>query len=187
VYVLAGPNGAGKTSLYLYEAPAVPRINGDTLLQQGRSPEAVEAALRQQMQELTSQRASFVIETNAATERDYALFTSLKLAGYRIELRYVCLESVALCQARVAQRVREGGHDVPAAIIAQRYANSLSLLKRHYRAFNRLQLYDNTALPRQLLDFSLGTDVVASPDLPPWAVSVLAHIYKMEAVYRRLT
>ena len=177
---------AGKTSLYLFEAPDVPRVNGDTLLQQGHSPEAVEAALRQQLQELIDQQASFVIETNAATGRDYALFNSLKQSGYRLELRYVCLESVALCQARVAQRVREGGHDIPAAIIEQRYANSLSLLKQHYRDVDRLQLYDNTSLPVQLLDFEVSTGAVASPDLPPWAASVCAHITRMEAVYRRM-
>lgn len=63
-----------------------------------------------------AQRTSFVIETNAATERDYSLFQSLRQSGYRVELRFVCLESVALCQERVAQRVREGGHDIPAAL-----------------------------------------------------------------------
>lgn len=129
IYVLAGPNGAGKTSLYQYEAVAVPRLNGDSLYQQGLSVAAVEASLRQQLETWIGQRISFVIETNAASERDYALFNSLKKVGYQLELRYVGLESVAVCQQRVAQRVLEGGHDVPPALIQQRYTNGLSLLK----------------------------------------------------------
>jgi len=186
VYVLAGPNGAGKTSIYWFEAPGVPRLNGDALYQQGVDAQTIEDTLRQQQEEWVAQRTSFVIETNAATERDYHLFRSLRQAGYRVELRFVCLESVALCQARVAQRVREGGHDIPAAIIAQRYANSLSLLKRYYRDFDRVQLYDNTSLPREVLDFIPGQLPAATADLPAWAAPILAHISRMEAVYGRL-
>lgn len=141
VYILAGPNGAGKTSLYQFEAAAVPRLNGDALYQQGFSVQEVEAALRQQLQGWLEQSLSFVIETNAASERDYALFRSLQKAGYRLEFRYVGLESVAVCQQRIAQRVLEGGHDVPPALVQQRYANGLSLLKQHYRLFDRTLPY----------------------------------------------
>ncbi|HEX8426494.1 MAG TPA: hypothetical protein VF639_09430 [Hymenobacter sp.] len=92
VYVLAGPNGVGKTSLYEFEASEVPRLNGDTLYQQGFTVHEVEAALRQQLNEWVSRRISFVIETNAASERDYNLFTALKKVGYNLELRYVDLD-----------------------------------------------------------------------------------------------
>lgn len=157
IYVLAGPNGAGKTSLYLYEALAVPRLNGDSLYQQGLTVAEVEASLRQQLEEWMEQRISFVIETNAASERDYKLFNSLKKVGYHLELRYIGLESVAVCQKRVAQRVLEGGHDVPPALIQQRYTNSLSLLKQHYRAFDCIQLYDNTGTEaRQVAEIRPG-------------------------------
>ena len=115
VYVLAGPNRAGKTSLYEFEASEVPRLNGDSLYQQGFTTHEVQAALRHQLDNWVGQRISFVIETNAASERDYRLFTALKKAGYSLEFRYVGLESVAVCQKRIAQRVLEGGHDVPAA------------------------------------------------------------------------
>lgn len=187
VYVLAGPNGAGKTSLYWYEASGVPRLNGDSLYQQGHDTHAVEVVLRQQLEELVGQKASFVIETNAASERDYNLFQVLKSTGYRVELRYVGLESVALCQQRVAQRVLEGGHDVPVAFIQHRYSSSLSLLKRHYRDFDRVQIYDNSGTEaRQVADFLPGTALLLIDTTPQWAVSLLAHITKMEALYQRM-
>ena len=186
VYVLADPTGAGKTTLYHYEALAVPRLNGDTLYQQGLAVAEVEASMRQQLEEWTGQRVSFVIETNAASERDYALFNNLKKAGYRLELRYVGLESVALCQQRVAQRVLEGGHDVPPALIQQRYANGLSLLKQHYRLFDRIQLYDNTGTEaRQVAEFVPGRPLHLTDFFAAWASPVVAHIEKMEAVYQR--
>ena len=186
VYVLAGPNGAGKTSLYLYEALEVPRLNGDSLYQEGLTVTEVEASLRQQLEEWLEQRISFVIETNAASERDYKLFNSLKKVGYHLELRYVGLESVAVCQKRVAQRVSEGGHDVPLALIQQRYTNGLSLLKQHYRIFDRIQLYDNTGTEaRQVAEIRPGHPLRPSVSVT-WATPVLAHIAKMEAVYQKL-
>lgn len=188
IYVLAGPNGAGKTSLYQYEALAVPRLNGDSLYQQGLSVAEVEASLRQQLEAWIDQRISFVIETNAASERDYVLFNSLKKAGYQLELRYVGLESVAVCRQRVAQRVREGGHDVPPALIQQRYANSLSLLKQHYRIFDRLQLYDNTGTEaQQVAELRSGHPLQQTALAAAWAAPVLAHIGRMETIYRKLT
>ena len=187
VYVLAGPNGAGKTSLYQYEALAVPRLNGDSLYQQGLSVAEVEGSLRQQLEAWIEQRISFVIETNAASERDYALFSALKKAGYQLELRYIGLESVTVCQQRVAQRVLEGGHDVPPALIQQRYTNGLSLLKQHYRIFDRLQLYDNTGTAaQQVAELRPGHPLQQTALSVAWAAPVLAHIGKMEAVYRKL-
>ena len=186
-FVLAGPNGGGKTSLYLHEAAAIPRLNGDALYQQGLDIAAIEAELRQQLDGWLRQRSSFVIETNAASERDYALFGSLKKAGYRLECRFVCLRSVRDCQERVKRRVAEGGHDVPAALIQHRYASGLSLLKRNYRVFDRLQLYDNSGeQPEKVAEFRPGDGVQFADPLPGWAGAVVAHIARMEALYGRI-
>lgn len=187
IYVLAGPNGAGKTSLYKHEAADIPRLNGDALYQQNQDLHVVEAVLRQQQEEWVRQKRSFVIETNAASTRDYALFNALKSAGYRVELHYVGLKSVALCLERVAQRVAEGGHHVAAAFVEQRYHNSLSLLKTNYHVFNRMQLYDNSETePEELVDFLAGTPLQQLRPLPEWAQAVTAHIARMEAIYAKL-
>lgn len=186
VYILAGPNGAGKTSIYQYEASTVPRLNGDARYQQGLTVHEVEAALREELQGWLAQSTSFVIETNAASERDYALFRSLQKAGYRLEFRYVGLESVAVCEKRIAQRVAEGGHDVPAALVQQRYTNGMSLLKQHYRLFDRVQLYDNTGTEaRQVADFLPGGPLLQLAQPPAWALPVLQHIARMEVLYQK--
>jgi predicted ABC-type ATPase len=165
----------------------VPRLNGDSLYQQGLTVAEVEASLRQQLEEWTSQRISFVMETNAASERDYKLFNALKNTGYHLELRYVGLESVAVCRKRVAQRVLEGGHDVPPALIQRRYTNGLSLLKQHYRIFDRIQFYDNTGTEaRQVAEVRPGFPLQPAIWLADWAAPVLAHITKMETIYQKL-
>lgn len=186
-FILAGPNGAGKTSLYQHEAADVPRLNGDTLYQQGLSIHDIEAEMRKQLEQWVAQRTSFVIETNAASERDYALFEALKKFGYRLECRFVCLHSARDCEERVARRVQEGGHDVAPAFIRHRYDSGLSLLKRHYRSFDRLQLYDNSGEePVEVLEFVLGNSPQLFGQMPQWATSIAAHITRMEALYAKL-
>ncbi len=186
-FVLAGPNGAGKTSLYQHEAADVPRLNGDTLYQQGLSIHDIEAELRKQLEQWVAQSASFVIETNAASERDYALFEALKKSGYRLECRFICLQSALDCQERVARRVQEGGHDVAPAFIKHRYDSGLSLLKRNYRCFDRLQLYDNSGEePIEIVEFIPGNPPRLFDRRPQWAVSTVAHITRMEALYAKL-
>ena len=92
------------------------------------------------------------------------------------------------CQERVARRVLEGGHDVPAALIQHRYASSLSLLKRNYRLFDRLQLYDNSGEePIEILEFIPGNPLRFFDRMPQWAASIVAHITRMEALYAKLT
>lgn len=97
------------------------------------------------------------------------------------------LESVAVCEKRIAQRVAEGGHDVPSALVQQRYTNGLSLLKQHYRLFDRIQLYDNTGTEvRQVADFLPGGPLLQLAQPPAWALPVLQHIARMEALYQKV-
>ncbi|HEX8426493.1 hypothetical protein [Hymenobacter sp.] len=65
--------------------------------------------------------------------------------------------------------------------------NGLSLLKQHYRTFDRLQLYDNTGTEaRKVADFLPGHSLQQVEMVPAWAAPVLAHIMRMEKVYGRL-
>ena len=70
--------------------------------------------------ELRRQRASFSIETNLATEANYKPLRVATREGYLVRLVYIGLDSVALCQQRVRERVAKGGHDVPPADIEHR-------------------------------------------------------------------
>lgn len=97
------------------------------------------------------------------------------------------LESVIVCQKRIAQRVLKGGHDVPPALVEQRYTNVLSLLKQHYRISDRPQLSDNTGTAaRKVADFLSNRPLQQVEPIPIWAAPVLAHITQMEKVYGRL-
>lgn len=163
----------------------VEQVNGDVLqqLHPQLSGFEVAALTAARIKELLAARASFSIENNLATADNYKLIGGAKAAGYRVELVYVGLDSVPECWFRVQQRVREGGHDVPPAIVEQRYHESLSLLKQHYAVFDHIRLVDNT-------DRAVGYQTAAVIEngrvqqVPPvsagWAAGIVRHIQLRE-------
>jgi predicted ABC-type ATPase len=189
LHIFGGPNGAGKSTLFArFQETAqqpVEQVNGDVLQQQHPQLSGFEVAelTAARIKELLTVRASFSIENNLATADNYKLLHGAKAAGYRVELVYVSLDSVAECWFRVQQRVREGGHDVPPAIVEARYQQSLSLLKQHYAVFDHLRLVDNT-------DRAVGYQTVAiiengrvqqvQPVSAGWAAGIVRHIQLRE-------
>lgn len=193
LHLFGGPNGAGKSTLFArFQETArqpVEQVNGDVLqqLHPQLSGFEVAALTAARIKALLAARASFSIENNLATADNYQLIRGAKAVGYRVELVYVGLDSVAECWFRVQQRVREGGHDVPPAIVEQRYHQSLSLLKQHYALFDHIRLVDNT-------DRAVGYQTAAVIEngrvqqVPPvsagWATGIVRHIQLRERFVR---
>jgi predicted ABC-type ATPase len=156
VIVLAGPNGAGKSTL----APALLRdwlglaefVNADTIAAglAAFAPEraAIEAGrvMLKRMHELAAQRVNFAFETTLAT-RSYAPWLNrLRSEGYLVHLLFIWLRSPALAVARVRERVRDGGHDVPEEIVERRYHKGPHNLLTIYQLLaNTWVVYDNSA------------------------------------------
>ncbi|WP_218314739.1 zeta toxin family protein [Halomonas sp. 18071143] len=65
--------------------------------------------------------------------------------GFEPYLYYICTSSPEINQARVAQRVSSGGHDVPAEKIISRYQASLSLLHEMVVKCRRTYFFDNSS------------------------------------------
>jgi predicted ABC-type ATPase len=155
VVILAGPNGAGKTTaartLLAETIRLMTFVNADVIAQglSGFDPEsmAMEAGriMLQRLHALAAQRASFAFETTLAG-RSYARWLrSLRVAGYTAHLVYFWLASPDLAVARVAERVSQGGHDIPEATIHQRYHRSVQNFFHLYRPLvSTWRVYDNT-------------------------------------------
>jgi len=162
VIVLGGVNGAGKTtasrSLLAKTLNVMTFVNADVIAQglSGFDPEA--AALRagrlmlEQLHYLVAQRANFAFETTLAG-RSYANWLhSLRGTGYRIHLFYFWLNSPDLAIARVAARVKRGGHHVPERTIRQRYGRSVrNLFELYIPVVTGWKVYDNSAGARPRL------------------------------------
>jgi predicted ABC-type ATPase len=67
--------------------------------------------------------------------------------GYTVHVVYLWLPSIEFALARVAERVRAGGHDVPAETVGRRYTRGRRNFFSLYRALaDRWRVYDGSAL-----------------------------------------
>jgi predicted ABC-type ATPase len=155
VVALGGPNGAGKTT----SAPRLLRgafvvdefVNADTIaagLSAYRPETAAVAAGRvmlDRLRELAQRRITFAFETTLSGRGHARWLQQLRSAGYRTHLVFLSLPSADLAVARVADRVRRGGHHVPEGVVRRRFHAGIRNLLEHYlTAVDSGQIYDNS-------------------------------------------
>ena len=138
LHLIAGVNGAGKTSFYRYflerMTPGAEFVNADELARErwpGHEDEhVVEAAglAAARRKELLDARKTFVAETVFSHESKLELVKAAQRLGLRVFLYHVHVGSAELARARIATRVRQGGHDVPGDKVEARYERTLRLI-----------------------------------------------------------
>ncbi len=190
-YLLAGPNGAGKSTLYkaLVLAGTVPRtaefVNADLYeaehLQHIAQPQVRSKQARlwadARRAELLEAGQSFVSETVFSHESKLALIEDAQAHGFFVMLLVVALDKPERLLERVAQRVAEGGHPVPADRILARYPRTLANLTHAVRLVDAAVLYDSHDLTpgtHTAVAMCKGTwtkELVQS--MPQWAHRVL--------------
>lgn len=157
VVVVAGPNGAGKSTTaqrLLHGALAVSEfVNADTVAQ-GLSafrPESAGLAagrvMLARLKWLARARLDFAFETTLASRSFAPWLTTLRASSYRAHMSFLSLPDADLAVARVAERVRLGGHDVPESVIRRRFASGLRNFFMFYQhVVDTWQVFDNSAM-----------------------------------------
>ena len=159
LYFIGGCNGAGKTTASYTVLPEILEckefVNADEIAR-GLSPfnpesMAIEAGklMLKRIDELLKAGESFSIETTLSTRSYAKLIKQARAQGYKISLIYFWLNSPELAINRVAQRVKNGGHNIPREVIIRRYAASINNLFRIYMPLvDYWLLADNSTTPR---------------------------------------
>jgi predicted ABC-type ATPase len=162
VYIIAGPNGAGKTTFATEYLPDFVQcrefVNAD-LIAAGLSPFAPETQamragrlLLTRIKELSTAHRNFGFETTLAGRSYVKVLSDLKTARYRLVLFFLWLPSADLAVARVANRVRQGGHGIPEGTIRRRFNAGLrNLFDSYRRLMDDLWLYDASESPPSLV------------------------------------
>lgn len=162
LYIIAGPNGAGKTTFAREFLPHYANcenfVNAD-LIAGGLSPFSPEAAamragrlLLEQIRLLSGKRSDFGFETTLSGVTYVALLRRLKAQGYRIQLFFLWIPTVEMALARIADRVRRGGHDIPEKVVRRRFHKGLQHLFTRYRpVLDSWMLFDNSGTAPQLI------------------------------------
>jgi predicted ABC-type ATPase len=155
--ILGGCNGAGKTTLARELLPRLGLmrfLNADELAR-GLSPldptlSAFRAGrlLLEEARSLMEAKSSFAIESTLSGKTYVALIREAKARGYRFLLHYIVIGSATQAVARVALRVRLGGHHVPEDDVRRRYERSRQhFLKDYLPLADEWGLWENQMPP----------------------------------------
>lgn len=164
VIIIAGPNGAGKTTFarsFLPEEAHCPRFINADLIAAGLSPFAPEAAAikagRLMLLEIAAcarRGVTFAFETTLAGLGYVAHIRRWRKQGYHVSLFFLALPAADVAVARVAERVRQGGHHVPEDVIRRRFSAGLRNFELAYKpAVNAWAKYDNVGVHPALLEW----------------------------------
>lgn len=163
VIIIAGPNGAGKTTFareFLPEEAGLPLFVNADLIAAGLSPFDPDAAAfragRLMLAEIDAHAAagrSFAFETTLAGHTYLRRIERWHRDGYLVKLVFLSLRSPEEAIARVATRVRHGGHDVPPEVIKRRFASGMRNFLDVYRhRVDLWQWFDNSGRPEVLIE-----------------------------------
>ena len=184
LWVLAGGNGAGKSTFYqqFLASREIQFVNADVIAhnldsqhQETISYDAAKIAERLRY-ELLHAGVTFCFETVFSHPSKIDFIAEAKALGYEVVLVFIHLLMEELNQARVVQRVREGGHNVPVEKIVSRIPRTLQYIRTAISLVDKAQLYDNSSLQlpfQRVARIENGVLVQAADPLPDWAREML--------------
>jgi predicted ABC-type ATPase len=182
---LAGPNGAGKSTFFAaYLARlGLPYINADDIARilRAADPAASRDDIdRRAFQEAERLRAALLAAgLPFCTETVFSDPAGAKLdflrgahkRGFWTVMVFIGVESAALSMARVGQRARHGGHDIPDAKLQARFPRTLANLRGAVPIVDEAFLVDNSSFDtpyRVVAVYHRGRLVSRHQPLPPW-------------------
>jgi predicted ABC-type ATPase len=146
--IIAGPNGAGKTTFAKERLPEeiglFTYLNADEI---ARLHSLTDGSAARKMLELLDhhikQRDDIMCETTLSGNTYKRRIPLWRGLGYTTTLYFLQLPDVDSAIRRVKQRVANGGHDIPEAIIRQRFKRSLQNFEKYKPMVNEWYLVED--------------------------------------------
>lgn len=132
LYILAGANGSGKSTIskVLLPSEGLVYVNPDDIAKElcPQNPEAARiAAGREALRQIANymdRGDSFAVESTLSGSAYVKMLCRARKLGYETSIIYTFVDSPEVCIARIAARVRRGGHYIPDEDVRRRYARS---------------------------------------------------------------
>lgn len=146
--IIGGVNGVGKSSFtgVLKERSTdlgvivdVDRITAEL---GGNALTGGKAALRK-IRECIERGVSFTQETTLSGYKTEATASQVKELGYHVRLFYIGLDSAEESLARIENRVKRGGHDIPSDDVVRRFAGRWEAVAKVLPYCDEAEFYDN--------------------------------------------
>ena len=181
VVAIAGSNGAGKSTFFEahLKSSGLRFLNADVIARE-LEVDAYEAAriVTALRTELINQRESFIFETvfsDPVGDKLGFLNQSAK-SGYAVVLCFVGIADADTSHQRVGMRVSQGGHDVPAEKLVERFPRTLANLTAAIRELPCVLVFDNDDLRapfRHVATYMSGQPLQLNEPVPSWLKRLL--------------
>jgi len=153
LFVFAGPNGSGKSTIIknaIEHGECTPVfISPDDFVHPDDKNNETAVRAAQTQADIVRQHhlgigKSFTFETVLSIEAKLDFIKQAKHLGYFVHVIYVTTSDPQINLQRIALRVSQGGHDVPAEKVIARYKRSMDLMFDVIREADRADIYDNS-------------------------------------------
>ncbi|MEO7311771.1 MAG: hypothetical protein ABIX01_15310 [Chitinophagaceae bacterium] len=124
---------------------------------------------------LTKLKISFTAETVFSHPSKLDLIKLAKANNFKTYLYFIATASPTINIGRISGRVSKGGHFVSDDKVRKRYENSIALISKHIKLFDRVFIFDNSANTIDLIvSFYLGKlEKVYVEKIPDWVQNIL--------------
>jgi len=157
-WIVAGPNGCGKSTFYNRTdiegwGGSVWIINPDLLTAKIVESEQIDTAaanlaaverIENWLEASLEAYQTIGVETVLSSGKYRRLVELAHQRGFEVRMIYILLGSLKLQMERIAQRVRDGGHDVPADKVEARRKRSFEQLAWFAQYVDRCWVFDNS-------------------------------------------
>lgn len=187
LWILTGGNGSAKSTFYrlFLEPKGMKFVNADLIAEalDQKNPESLSyraSYLAERLRrQLLEQGVSFCFETVFSHVSKVDFVAEARALGYQIVLVYIHLGSPELNEARVSQRVTEGGHSVPKEKIWGRIPRTMQNIPKACPLVDRAIFLDNSSRDepfRLVAEIRLGRKGFLCDPPPDWARELLREI-----------
>lgn len=187
LWLLAGGNGSGKSTFYrlFLEPKGIKFINADLIAREIVPENPEDASYKAShlagrlREDLLYKGISFCFETVFSHVSKIDFVAKAKALGYEVILVYVHLDFPELNEARVSQRVNEGGHNVPTEKIHSRIPRTMKNISAVLPLVDSARLLNNSSHEnpfQQVAIVNLGRYRNLVNPLPHWAEKILKDI-----------
>lgn len=180
--IIAGVNGTGKSSLtgvlWKQRSDLGQIIDADKLASDNGGNNILAGRLAiQQIRDCLAKGLCFTQETTLSGSLTAHTAQKALDAGYKICMHYVGLDSAEESIARIANRVRKGGHDIPEADVRRRFEGRVKALATVLPYCQEALFYDNDNGFIVVGEY-LNGKIVPYNEAPRWIIELAEAINK---------
>ncbi len=181
--IIGGVNGVGKSSFtgvlkgsrtdlgIIIDVDQITANLGAGALEGGK------AALKK-INECIDKGVSFTQETTLSGRKTEATARRCRELGYNVRLFYIGLDTAAESLARIQNRVRRGGHDIPGDDVERRFAGRWEAVAKVLPYCDEAEFYDNDNGFVKVAEYRNGELIPMGSHRPTWLTDLMDYLHE---------